>query len=89
MDESSEITGSFHFANKASLQAHFILVETESGMQTIDQSIFKLFKAGKITTQQAIQHADSSNNMRLLIKMDGHQDGGNDDGFGDLTIAQD
>ena len=28
MDESSEITGSFHFANKASLQAHFILVET-------------------------------------------------------------
>ncbi len=61
----------------------------ESGMQTIDQSIFKLFKAGKISTQQAIQHADSSNNMRLLIKMDGHQDGGNDDGFGDLTIAQD
>ncbi|KEI69791.1 PilT/PilU family type 4a pilus ATPase [Endozoicomonas elysicola] len=58
----------------------------ESGMQTIDQSIFKLYKSGKISAQQAMQYADSSNNMRLLIKMDGHQ-GGDDDL--ELTIASD
>lgn len=58
----------------------------ESGMQTIDQSIFKLYKSGKISAQQAMQYADSSNNMRLLIKMDGHQ-GGEDDL--ELTIASD
>ena len=60
----------------------------DSGMQTIDQSIFKLFEAGKITAQQAIQHADSSNNMRLLIKMHGHQ-GGEDDSLAHLTISTD
>ena len=38
MDESSEITGSFHFANKASLQAHFILVETDG----INEELIKL-----------------------------------------------
>lgn len=61
----------------------------ESGMQTIDQSIFKLFKAGKITAKQAIQYANSSNNMRLLIKMDEHQNRESDDDPGHLTIALD
>lgn len=61
----------------------------ESGMQTIDQSIFKLFKAGKITAKQAIQYANSSNNMRLLIKMDEHQNRESDDDPGHLTIASD
>ncbi|WP_216636463.1 hypothetical protein, partial [Endozoicomonas ascidiicola] len=28
LDERSEITGSFHFGNKGSVQAHFILEET-------------------------------------------------------------
>lgn len=61
----------------------------DSGMQTIDQSIFNLFKAGKITARQAIQHADSSNNMRLLIKMDGHQDRSSGSDFGHLSINPD
>ncbi|MFK0573267.1 PilT/PilU family type 4a pilus ATPase [Endozoicomonas sp.] len=63
---------------------------SEVGMQTIDQSIFNLFKSGKISDRQAIQYADSSNNMRLMIKMDGHKnDHSDDDDFGNLTIASD
>ena len=43
----------------------------DSGMQTIDQSVFNLYKSGEISAQQAILFADSSNNMRLMIKLDG------------------
>ncbi len=42
----------------------------ELGMQTFDQSLFKLFKAGDITYEDALHHADSANDLRLLIKLD-------------------
>jgi len=42
----------------------------ESGMQTFDQSLFKLFKNGDITYEAAIHHADSANDLRLMIKLD-------------------
>jgi twitching motility protein PilU len=42
----------------------------ESGMMTFDQSLFELFKAEKITEQDALHHADSSNDLRLMIKID-------------------
>ncbi|PPC74625.1 type IV pili twitching motility protein PilT [Pokkaliibacter plantistimulans] len=38
------------------------------GMMTFDQSIFNLFKEGKITEETAMRNADSPNNMRLMIK---------------------
>ena len=41
------------------------------GCQTFDQSIFKLYKEGKIGLEQALIHADSANNLRLKIKMEG------------------
>jgi twitching motility protein PilU len=46
----------------------------ELGMQTFDQSLFKLFKEGVITEETALAHADSRNDLRLMIKLDG--DGG-------------
>ncbi|WP_299735102.1 PilT/PilU family type 4a pilus ATPase [uncultured Endozoicomonas sp.] len=58
----------------------------DSGMQTIDQSVFGLYKNGKITAQQAIQHADSANNMRLMIKLDGQK---KDSDFDNLSIVDD
>ena len=42
----------------------------ELGMQTFDQALFKLYKAGEITYEDALHHADSANDLRLLIKLD-------------------
>jgi twitching motility protein PilU len=38
------------------------------GMQTFDQSIYDLFKAGRIDYKHAIGYADSQNDLRLKIK---------------------
>lgn len=42
---------------------------TEQGMQTLDQSLVQNYKIGNITLEDAIRHADSSNDVRLMIKM--------------------
>ncbi len=39
------------------------------GMQTFDGALFKLFKAGKISFDEAIANSDSPNNLRLRIKL--------------------
>jgi twitching motility protein PilU len=41
----------------------------ESGMMTFDQSLYQLFSEGKITEQDALHHADSANDLRLMIKI--------------------
>jgi twitching motility protein PilU len=41
----------------------------EQGMQTYDQALFDLYKAGQITYEDALAHADSANDLRLLIKL--------------------
>ena len=51
---------------------------TEQGMQTFDQALFELFRAGDISYESAIASADSANDLRLLIKLSG----------GDLPQAQ-
>ena len=38
------------------------------GMQTFDQSIYDLYKAGRIDYKHAIGYADSQNDLRLKIK---------------------
>ncbi|WP_416139013.1 PilT/PilU family type 4a pilus ATPase [Halomonas sp. HK25] len=38
------------------------------GMQTFDQALFDIFKAGKITEEVALVHADSANDLRMMIK---------------------
>jgi len=42
---------------------------TEAGMQTFDQGLFKLYQAGEITYDDALTHADSANDLRLMIKL--------------------
>ncbi len=44
---------------------------TQEGCQTFDQSLFRLFKEGKIDIQQTLMNADSANNLRLKIKLEG------------------
>lgn len=47
---------------------------TEQGMQTFDQALFKLYDEGVITYEDAINHADSKNDLRLLIKLKSETD---------------
>lgn len=42
---------------------------SEQGMQTFDQSIYDLYTQGEISYDDAIAHADSANEVRLLIKL--------------------
>jgi twitching motility protein PilU len=42
----------------------------ELGMQTFDQALFALYKKSEITYEDAIAHADSANDLRLMIKLD-------------------
>lgn len=41
----------------------------EQGMQTFDQALYDLFVAGKISEQDALNAADSRNEVRLMIKL--------------------
>lgn len=42
---------------------------TNLGMQTFDQALYDLYKAGKITLEEALRNADSANNVRLRVKL--------------------
>lgn len=41
----------------------------ELGMQTFEQSLFKLYIENKITEEEALKFADSENELRLMIKL--------------------
>lgn len=41
----------------------------ELGMQTFDQALYDLYKAGEITYEDALLYADSANDLRLMIKL--------------------
>ncbi len=40
------------------------------GMQTFDQSLYKLYKEGRINVEEALHNADSRNNLRLRLRLD-------------------
>ncbi|WP_299197395.1 PilT/PilU family type 4a pilus ATPase [uncultured Amphritea sp.] len=56
---------------------------TNLGMQTFDQALYNEYKEGTITYDVAIAHADSPNDLRLMIKLNSDTnpdlDGGTDD----------
>jgi len=43
----------------------------DEGCQTFDHVLFQLYKANKILLEQALINADSANNLRLKIKLEG------------------
>jgi len=45
----------------------------ELGMQTFDQALFDLYEAGKISYEDALRFADSTNEVRLAIKLHGRE----------------
>ena len=44
----------------------------ELGMQTFDQALFDLVEDNKISHEEALRHADSVNDLRLALKLNGH-----------------
>lgn len=48
---------------------------TEQGMQTFDQALYQLYNQGEITYEEALRHADSANDLRLMIKLESETDG--------------
>ena len=48
----------------------------ELGMQTFDQALFQLHEAGHISYEDALRNADSVNDVRLRIKLEGHESQG-------------
>lgn len=63
----------------------------QAGMQTFDQALYDHYKAGNITYEDAINHADSANELRLMIKL-GDTHGGDVDamtsGLEGVTIQE-
>lgn len=46
----------------------------ELGMQTFDQALYDLYSDGEITYEDALRHADSQNDLRLMIKLGNETD---------------
>ncbi len=61
----------------------------ELGMQTFDQALYDLYKQGKISFDDAINSADSKNEVRLMIKLGSPTDFSNSDEHISLTSMSD
>ena len=59
----------------------------ELGMQTFDQALFDLVDADKISLEDALRNADSVNDLRLALKLNGRAAKAQD--FGAATDALD
>jgi len=61
----------------------------ELGMQTFDQHLFDLYEAGQISYEDALRNADSLNELRLMIKLQGKEAKEKDvmSGIENLTIT--
>ncbi len=55
----------------------------EEGMHTFDQSLFKLYKSGKIELEEALRNADSRDGLSLKIRLSQGSDAEHDP-YGDL-----
>ncbi len=62
----------------------------ESGMQTFDQALFDLYESDKIAYEDALRNADSMNELRLKIKLEGKAAKGKDalEGLDHLSLKE-
>lgn len=58
----------------------------EVGMQTFDQALYDLVKAGKISAEVALENADSRNNLSLQLRL---EQGAHGDATAGLSLTQD
>lgn len=61
----------------------------EQGMQTFDRALYKLYKEGKISLEEALKNADSRNNLRLKISLDETPETNSEEESKDTSMAQD
>jgi twitching motility protein PilU len=63
----------------------------EQGMITFDQALFNLYEADKITLEDALKNADSANELRLRVKLEGKASKGTDKlaGLDHLSLEKD
>jgi twitching motility protein PilU len=61
---------------------------TRLGMKTFDQSLFELYEDGVISYEEALKNADSMNEVRLRIKLEGKREAVTPQGEG-LEIMED
>jgi twitching motility protein PilU len=47
---------------------------TRLGMKTFDQALFELYETGFISYEDALRNADSKNELRLRIKLEGKRE---------------
>lgn len=60
--------GDFHLIREAMTKS------SQQGMRTFDQAVYELYTAGDVTYEEAIAHADSENEVRLMIKLNSSKD---------------
>ena len=56
------------------------------GMHTFDQALYELYKSGEISYEDALHHADSANELRLMIKLDQKSGFAEDEDSGSFTL---
>jgi twitching motility protein PilU len=61
---------------------------TRLGMKTFDQTLFELYETGFISYEDALRNADSKNELRLRIKLEGKRESKSTDDGGALRIVE-
>jgi len=61
----------------------------EHGMITFDQALYEAYKRGEITEKDALHHADSANEVRLMIKLGDARPGARDRDRNTMDLAVD
>ena len=79
------------FKGEVHAMKELISKSNEYGMKTFDQALFDLYEDGLVTYEDALRNADSINDLRLRIKLQGKDSKKEDimDGLEGLQIEQD
>ncbi len=77
------------FKGKVQDIKELIAKSNELGMQTFDQALFDLYEDGKIKYEDALRNADSVNDLRLRIKLEGKESSHTDlmEGLDGISMA--
>jgi twitching motility protein PilU len=69
-------------ALKAAIEAN-----EQDGSQTFDQALYRLYRTGQVTLEEALKQADSANNLRVRIRMQEAGDAAEAGGIRTATAA--
>lgn len=78
------------FKGEVHAMKELISKSNEYGMKTFDQALFDLYEEGLVTYEDALRNADSINDLRLRIKLQGKDSKKEDimEGLDGLQIEQ-